>query len=259
MVAALWTSRKNILFMTTPIALAGSCVHIENVQKWFGHTVALQGVSLSVQPGEFVVFLGRNGAGKSTLLRVIARIVKPSAGRVQVCGIDVLEKPELIRSRLGFVAHSSFLYRHLTACENLLFFARLYQVRHAENRIRETLRWVGLEKQANRQIGGFSRGMQQRLAIARAILHDPEILLLDEPFTGLDLEAAELLGHWLKKFVESQKTVIMATHDLEQGLEGAGRWVIVDQGKIVREMSEGLVSVREKYKGFLKERQFEIS
>lgn len=245
--------------MTTPNIIASPSVHIENVQKWFGHTIALQGVSLTVQPGEFVVFLGRNGAGKSTLLRVIARIVKPNAGRVRVCGIDVLKNPELIRSRLGFVAHSSFLYRHLTACENLLFFARLYQVPNPENRVQETLRWVGLEKQANRQIGGFSRGMQQRLAIARAVLHDPEILLLDEPFTGLDLEAAELLGQWLKNFVESQKTVVMATHDLEQGLEGAGRWVIVDHGKIMEEMTEGLVSVREKYKMFLRERKREIS
>jgi heme exporter protein A len=245
--------------MTTPNILANPSVQIQNVQKWFGHTVALQGVSLTVQPGEFVVFLGRNGAGKSTLLRVLARIVKPNSGSVQVCGIDVLKNPELIRSRLGFVAHSSFLYRHLTAFENLLFFARLYQVPHPENRVQETLRWVGLEKQAKRQIGGFSRGMQQRLAIARAVLHNPEILLLDEPFTGLDLEAAELLGQWLKNFVESQKTVIMATHDLEQGLEGAGRWAIVDHGKIMEEMTERLVSVREKYKRFLRERQREIS
>jgi len=101
--------------------------------------------------------------------------------------------------------------------------------------------------------------MQQRLAIARAVLHDPEILLLDEPFTGLDFEAAELLGRWLKDFVENKKTVIMATHDLEQGLEGAGRWVIVEHGKIVEEIMEGYVSVREKYKRFLKERQREIS
>src|SRR4029077_19599990 len=148
---------------------------------------------------------------------------------------------------LGFVAHSSFLYRHLTAFENLLFFARLYQVRHSEKRIQETLRWVGLEKQAHRQIGGFSRGMQQRLAIARAVLHNPEILLLDEPFTGLDLEAAEMLGQWLKNFVENQKTVIMATHDLEHGLEGARRWAIVDHGKIMEEMTDGITSVREKY------------
>jgi len=245
--------------MAHPNLLLTPSVQVENVQKWFGQTVALQGVSLTVEPGDFVVFLGRNGAGKSTLLRVIARIVKPNAGRVQVCGIDVLKNPESIRSRLGFVAHSSFLYRHLTAFENLLFFARLYQVPHPENRIQETLRWVGLEKQANRQIGGFSRGMQQRLAIARAVLHDPEILLLDEPFTGLDFEAAELLGRWLKDFVENKKTVIMATHDLDQGLEGAGRWVIVEHGKIVEEIMEGYVSVREKYKRFLKERQREIS
>lgn len=245
--------------MTSPNLQDPPCVQVENVEKWFGHTVALRGVSLTVHPGDFVVFLGRNGAGKSTLLRVIARIVKPNAGRVSVCGIDVLKNPENIRSRLGFVAHSSFLYRHLTAFENLLFYAKLYQMRHPESRILETLHWVGLEKQAHRQMSGFSRGMQQRLAIARAVLHGPDILLLDEPFTGLDFEAAELLGQWLKDFVGNQKTVIMATHDLEQGLEGAGRWAIVEHGRIVEEMREDCVSVREKYKRFLKERPHEIS
>jgi heme exporter protein A len=234
-------------------------VQVERVKKWFGHTVALQGVSLSVLPGDFVVFLGRNGAGKSTLLRVIARIVKPNEGNVRVCGIDVLKNPESIRARLGFVGHSSFLYRHLTASENLHFFARLYQVPRPEFRVSETLRWVGLEPQAHRQIGGFSRGMHQRLAIARAVLHDPEILLLDEPFTGLDYEAAELLGQWLKEFVGNRRTVIMATHDLEQGLEAAERWAIVDRGRIICEMNDHCIAVREKYKKFLRERQREIS
>ncbi|MFN8006631.1 MAG: heme ABC exporter ATP-binding protein CcmA [Terriglobia bacterium] len=234
-------------------------IQVENIEKWFGQTYALRGINLTVSSGEFLVFLGRNGAGKSTLLRVIARILKPNAGQVRVCGIDALANPEQVRARLGFVAHSSFLYRHLTAFENLLFFARLYQLPRPEAQIRDTLHWVGLEKHAHRQIGGFSRGMQQRLAIARAVLHRPEILLLDEPFTGLDFEAAELLGEWLKSYVEQGKTVIMATHDLEQGLERAKRWAIVEHGRIEEEMTENWASVREKYKRFLKERQREIS
>jgi heme exporter protein A len=221
--------------------------------------MALQGISLTVHRGDFMVFLGRNGAGKSTLLRVIARLVKPSTGSVKVCGIDVLKHPELVRSRLGFVAHSSFLYRHLTAFENLQFFARLYQVKRPENRVLETLDWVGLEKVAERPIAGFSRGMQQRLAIARAVLHDPEVLLLDEPFTGLDYEAAELLGKWLNEFVAEKKTVIMATHDLEQGVDTAERWAILERGKIVEELNANCTAVRERYKTFLKERQRAIS
>src|SRR5437870_4382395 len=118
-------------------------VRLDKVEKWFGRTSALQGVNLTIQPGEFVVFLGRNGAGKSTLLRVIARLVRPNSGRVEVCGIDVLRYLEAGRERLGFVAHSSYLYRNLTAFENLQFFARLYSLSDVEGRIHKALRWVG--------------------------------------------------------------------------------------------------------------------
>ncbi|MCI0623469.1 MAG: heme ABC exporter ATP-binding protein CcmA [Acidobacteria bacterium] len=234
-------------------------VRLEKVEKWFGRTSALQGVDLAVQPGDFMVFLGRNGAGKSTLLRVVARLVRPNSGRVEVCGIDVLRHPEAGRERLGFVAHSSYLYRNLTAFENLQFFARLYNLNSANDRIHEALRWVGLEKSALRQVKGFSRGMQQRLSIARATLHNPEILLLDEPFSGLDLEASELLGEWLQSFAANGKTVLMATHDLEQGLAGARRWAFVDQGRIAEEVAGTDAEIRHWYKRFLKERQRDVS
>ncbi len=237
---------------TTPV------VHIEKVEKWFGRTSALRDINLTVQPGEFMVFLGRNGAGKSTLLRVIARIIRPNSGKVEVCGVDIQRRPEAGRERLGFVAHNTFLYRNLTARENLKFFAKLYQVPNPEERIRETLGWVGLERSANRQIQGFSRGMQQRLAIARATLHNPQILLLDEPFSGLDLEVSELLAEWLKEFVSHGKTILMATHDLVQGLDGAHRWAILDYGKIVEEITGSYVMVRDKYRQFLKERKSEF-
>jgi heme exporter protein A len=228
------------------------------VEKWFGRTSALQGVSLTVQRGDFLVFLGRNGAGKSTLLRVIARIVKPNSGTVEVCGIDISSQPEAGRERLGFVAHSSYLYRNLTAAENLRFFAVLYRLPDAEDRIHNALKWVGLEGSAHRRVHGFSRGMQQRLSIARATLHAPEILLLDEPFSGLDLEASELLGDWLQRFVADGKTVLMATHDLEQGLGGANRWAFVDYGRIVHEMEGPDRIAREQYKTFLKEKKRDL-
>jgi len=233
-------------------------VRLEKVEKWFGRTSALRGVNLSIQPGEFVVFLGRNGAGKSTLLRVVARLVRPNSGYVEVCGVDVLRHPEAGREKLGFVAHSSYLYRNLTAFENLQFFARLYSLSDAEERINRGLRWVGLEKSAQRPIHGFSRGMQQRLSIARATLHDPEVLLLDEPFSGLDLEASELLREWLQSFVAHGKTVLMATHDLEQGLQGARRWAFVDQGKIAEELTGTDADIRDEYKKFLKEKRRDV-
>jgi heme exporter protein A len=233
-------------------------VRLDKVEKWFGRTSALQGVDLAVQPGEFLVFLGRNGAGKSTLLRIIARLIRPNAGLVEVCGIDVLRHPEAGREKLGFVAHSSFLYRNLTAFENLQFFARLYGLSDAQDRVNQALHWVGLEGSGLRPIHGFSRGMQQRLSIARATLHDPEVLLLDEPFTGLDLEASELLGEWLGAFVAGGKTVLMATHDLEQGLKDARRWVFVDRGKIAEDISGTDADIRDRYKQFLKERRRDV-
>jgi len=234
-------------------------VQIEKVEKWFGRTVALEGITLTVRSGDFMVLLGRNGAGKSTLLRVMARMAKPNSGKVEVCGFDIRHDSEAVRQRLGFVAHSSYLYRHLTARENLRFFARLYNLKNVEQKIKEALCWVGLERSADRQVLGFSRGMQQRLAIARATLHRPEILLLDEPFSGLDLEAAELLTQWMKTFVTSGKTVVMATHDLEQGLSGVNRWVFLERGKIEEELTGDYAIVRERYKQFLRERKGELS
>jgi heme exporter protein A len=234
-------------------------VRLEKVEKWFGRASALQDITLSVRRGDFMVLLGRNGAGKSTLLRVIARLIKPNSGKVEISGIDIRQRPELVRERLGFVAHSSFLYRNLTARENLNFFAKLHKLENAEPRVQEALRWVGLEQSADRLVVGFSRGMQQRLAIARATLHNPDLLLMDEPFSGLDLEASELLAEWMQGFVGARKTIVMATHDLEQGLGSVNRWVFVDEGRIVEELAGEYPFVRDRYKRFLRERKGELS
>ena len=236
-----------------------SALRIENVEKWFGQNSALEAITIDVRRGDFLVLLGRNGAGKSTLLRVMARIIRPNHGRVEICGMDVRHNPEAARRRLGFVAHSSYLYKHLTARENLRFFTRLYGLQDQEQRVQTALEWVGLEANSDRPIHGFSRGMQQRLAIARATLHDPEILLLDEPFSGLDLEAADLLAAWMKRFAASGKTILMATHDLEHGLEGVNRWVFLDKGRIVEELTGAYTVVRDRYRQFLRERKGELS
>ncbi len=234
-------------------------VRVQGVEKWFGRTSALREITLEVKSGDFVVLLGRNGAGKSTLLRIIARLIRPNSGHVEVCGIDIRHHPELVRQRLGFVAHSSYLYRRLTARENLRFFGRLYKLSEIELRIHQALKWVGLEQSADRQVQGFSRGMLQRLAIARATLHDPDLLLMDEPFSGLAFEASELLADWMKRFVASGKTIVMATHDLEQGLHSVNRWLFLDRGQIAEELRGEYSKVRDKYKQFLRERKGGLS
>ena len=230
---------------------ADAAVVVENAEKWFGLNPALANVSLRVQHGEFVVLLGRNGAGKSTLLRVMARLVKPNRGRVRICGVDVGRDPERGRERIGLVAHQTFLYPGLTARENLRLHARLHGLEGADKRVAAALTDAGLDLSADRPVRGFSRGMQQRLAIARATLHEPELVLLDEPFTGLDLEAAELLSQRLGQWGAAGQTIVMATHNLEQGLEGVNRWILLDCGRMVTEWTGDSEEVRSRYREFL--------
>lgn len=228
-----------------------AAVVVESAEKWFGLNPALANVSLRVQQGEFVVLLGRNGAGKSTLLRVMARLAKPNRGGVRICGLDVARDPERGRERIGLVAHQTLLYPGLTARENLRLHARLHGLERSGERVAAALTEAGLDLSADRPVRGFSRGMQQRLAIARATLHGPELLLLDEPFTGLDLEAAELLSERLRQWAAAGRTIVMATHNLEQGLEGVSRWVLLDRGRIVTEWTGDSTAARSRYRQFL--------
>ncbi len=230
---------------------ADTAVVVENVEKWFGLNPALANISLSVPRGEFVVLLGRNGAGKSTLLRVMARLVRPNRGRVRICGVEIDQDPERGRERIGLVAHQTFLYPGLTARENLRLHARLHGLEGAAQRVAAALSEAGLNLSADRPVRGFSRGMQQRLAIARATLHEPELVLLDEPFTGLDLEAAELLSERLRQWAAAGRTIVMATHNLEQGLQGVSRWILLDRGRIVTEWTGDSAAVRGRYRRFL--------
>ena len=231
---------------------ADAAVVVENAEKWFGLNPALQNLSLRIDRGEFVVLLGRNGAGKSTLLQVMARLVQPNRGQVRICGVDVRQDPERGRERIGLVAHQTFLYPGLTARENLRLHARLHGLEGAGERVAAALKDAGLNLSADRPVRGFSRGMQQRLAIARASLHRPELVLLDEPFTGLDLEAAELLSERLRQWAAAGRTIVMATHNLEQGLQGVTRWILLDRGRIVTEWTGDSTAVRSRYRQFLK-------
>jgi heme exporter protein A len=208
-------------------------IQVQKLTKAFGHQVALRGVDLSVAEGEFLALFGPNGAGKTTLMRVISSLTRPTGGTVQVRGEDLAKAATSLRRHLGVISHNPLLYGDLTPDENLRFFARMYDVPDPGRRIDELLEQVGLSGRRRDPVRTFSRGMIQRLAIARAILHDPAIMLLDEPYTGLDLQAADMLRGFLQQLATSGRTVILTTHNLEQGLEMCSRAVVLHRGKIV--------------------------
>lgn len=212
-------------------------IEIEGLVKTFGYFPVLRGVDLKVERGQFLAFLGPNGSGKTTMLRILQGLAKPTSGRVLIGGWEIPKETFAIRQQLGVVSHLPLLYDSLTAEENLLFFARLYDLPAAErgDRVHWMLQQVGLDKRAKDVVQTFSRGMVQRLAIARALLHDPAILLLDEPYTGLDVDAAALLDHLLTEVAgvkDGIRTVIMTTHDLGRAYQHATHVAILSRGKI---------------------------
>ena len=224
----------------------------DDIRKTFGHFTALAGVTLDVQRGEFLTLFGRNGAGKTTFLKIASTLVRATHGKLQIEGIDIREEPEQARRHIGFLSHNTYLYRDLNPVENLRFFAQLYGVPNAENRIHSLLDRVGLKRRASDPIRAFSRGLHQRVGIARVMLHDPSLILLDEPYTGLDANAIETLNVMLDEAVARGKTVILTTHDLEQGLRAATRAAIIDRGKIVLSGSGKDPAVREGYDQFIR-------
>ena len=169
-------------------------VRLGGVIKRFGAMTALRGIDLELQRGHCLGIFGPNGAGKTTLLRILATLVRPSAGTVCIAGYDAVKEAEKVRPLLGVLSHRTFLYSHLTASENLRFYGRMFGIQKLSERIAEVLQVVDLEAHAHQLVRTYSRGMQQRLAIARTILHYPKLLLLDEPYTGLDQHAASRLA-----------------------------------------------------------------
>jgi heme exporter protein A len=224
----------------------------EDVRKTFGHFTALAGVTLNIRRGEFVALFGRNGAGKTTFLKIAATLVRPTAGKLRLEGIDLREEPERVRRHIGFLSHNTYLYRDLSPLENLRFFGRLYNVTCLEDRIKVLVARVGLKRRIDDPVRSFSRGLHQRLGIARVMLHDPSLILLDEPYTGLDANAVEMLNQMLDEAVQAGKTIILTTHDLDQGLRGATRAVLIDRGKIVFTSSAADPAVRDAYKEYIR-------
>ena len=219
----------------------------QDIQKKFGHFTALGGVSIQIPRGEFVTLFGRNGAGKTTFLKIVATLIRPTHGSLHIEGIDIRKQPELARRHIGFLSHNTFIYRDLTAIENLRFFCRLYGVDSSTDRLMNHLERVGLRRRANDAVRAFSRGLQQRMGIARVLLHDPSLILLDEPYTGLDAQAVAMLNAVLDEIVAAGRTVILTTHDLEQGLRAATRAMVMDRGKVVVSSNAGDPAIREAY------------
>lgn len=209
------------------------CVRTHSLDKRIDNRHILRDITLGVSPGEFVAVLGPNGAGKSTLLRILATLTPPTGGRLELFGRPAHRQTPALRARLGMIGHQLMLYRDLSVRENLEFFGRLYGVKNRDRRAMELLEEVGLADRADDAVKRLSRGMAQRAAIARALMHDPELILADEPFTGLDAASARRLEECLDVLRTQGRTIILANHDIGQSLRLAGRIIVLRAGRIV--------------------------
>lgn len=200
------------------------------VTKLFGRVPVLKELDLELEPGRCHVLFGRNGAGKSTFLRIAATLLRPTSGELFYDGQELQSHGSAIRDRLGFVSHQSFVYAELTVRENLEFYGELYG---RSRDVDELLEWSDLTLRQHSPARSLSRGMQQRLTIARALLHEPKLLLLDEPFTGLDVLSGDKLHALLTDIKGSDTTIALATHDIERGVALADRILLMEAGRIV--------------------------
>ena len=208
-----------------------NAVAADSVWKYFGDFPALRGATFAAPQGACVALLGRNGAGKTTLLRILASLSKPSKGAVTVFGEPVSH--EKVRARIGYLGHGIGVYDDLTAFENLILFGQLMNVKDTKAAAESTLERVGLARVRDGYVREFSRGMRQRLAVARAFLHSPDILLLDEPFTSLDDRAIAVLHELLRDALAKGATIVMSTHQIREAMELATQVALLERGKIV--------------------------
>jgi heme exporter protein A len=208
-------------------------LELREITKYFGDLPALKRIGLRIKPGDSVLLYGPNGAGKTTLLRTLASLARPTEGQVTFCGKDLRDDPAAAKARIGFVSHATFLYGELTARENLRFAGILFGMADLENRIEAVLDLFAVRPRADELVRQLSRGLQQRVTLARALLHDPDFLLLDEPFTGLDAAAVENLQATLRSLTAQGKALIFSTHDFEQGAAVARRLIALEHGQIL--------------------------
>lgn len=227
---------------TTEEPRRGPGIRIEGLKKRFGRRAALRGVDLSIDSGEFCTIFGPNGAGKTTLVRCLATLSRPSGGRIRIDGQELRQASAGIRRRLGVVSHASFLHPPLTARENLSFYGSMFGVADPGRRAEEVADAVGIGSRLDDPVRTFSRGLLQRCAIARALVHDPDLLLFDEPFAGLDPVAADSLRDLLTDARRDGTTVVMTSHDLERGRKLADRIVVLDRGRVALDSPSAEIS-----------------
>lgn len=221
-------------------------IEIEGLTKIYGLLPVLKSLDLTISQGEFVALLGPNGSGKSTLLRLLSGLSKPTQGIIRIGGWEIPKEAMPVRAQIGMVSHKPLLYENLTAAENLHFFAKLYNMATPERdkRIGDLLRQVGLHRRSTSLVRTFSRGMQQRLSIARALLNNPDVLFFDEPYTGLDQDAGDMLDDLLKNAHSEVRTIIMTTHQLHRAKLLASRAIILSRGKVAYDSgADGLDSI----------------
>ncbi len=230
-------------------------IEVDGLAKYFGRFSALRDLCLKVQRGQFIALFGRNGAGKTTFLRILAGLSRPSTGTVRI-GEGRPLSAVAARGAMGYLSHNTALYADLTALENLRFAARLHGMSIDDEGLEERIERVGLAGRSGEPVRNYSRGMQQRLAIARAFLHDPEILLLDEPFTGLDQAGTEFLKEYLSGAHARGKTCLMAIHDVPLGYELADRMLVIEKGIVALDLekrSDGLSEFQHQYRALVEE------
>ena len=217
---------------TATSAPAPLAVETSGLVKTFGNYKVLRGIDLRVPAGTTLAIFGPNGAGKTTLIKILASIMRPTSGRILIEGLELKDNAEKVRAHLGLVAHQSYLYGNLSAWENLDFYARMYGVENRSKRIAEVLDLVSLTSRKYDRFSTFSRGMQQRMALARALLHKPSILLLDEPETGLDQQALGAMWDILRREEAGKRTIIFTSHSFERALAVCDDVVILERGRI---------------------------
>jgi len=208
-------------------------LEIKGLKKTFNLKPILRGIDIMLDQGKCMALLGANGAGKTTLLRILACLTKPVAGTVRIGGLDVEQEERQVRLLVGFVGHQPNLYDELTIIENLLFFGRMYSVKKARERAATLLQQVGLARRSNERVGTLSRGQLQRLALARALLHSPRLLLLDEPDAGLDDEGIELLEELIGEHTEQGGTTLFTTHNFERAVKFSDQICMLSGGRVV--------------------------
>jgi heme exporter protein A len=212
-------------------------IDITGLHFSFGGPAVLKGVDLSIEQGDLITVFGPNGAGKTTLLKILAGLLRPAKGTVLIAGVDAARSPTSLRRLIGMISHQPYVYPQLTGRENLEFYAGLYGLVDPRRKAKQMLEQMQLQTAADTEVGTYSRGMQQRLAVARALLHDPRVLLLDEPFTGLDQQGREHLSGLLRDLRSGERTIVMTTHDIDEGLGLSDRLAVLARGRVALETS----------------------